>query len=354
MVTDLLDPMYAEPEEALEPRLVEAIQPFRGLALACALHASFDRGVYDALDEAPRDVESLAADLSVDAERLDALLLFLNVEGVVAYRRGGLATLTQRGREYGVFRAWYEMLVGGYAGVFAHLSEGLAGAASTPPRRGASVARGSAGVSLLCSLPLVRRLLAQLPAPPNLILDVGCGSPEYLARICDEQGCTGIGLEPDPDAVQAGREALASRPSSAPLVRVEQASAQTAAPALNDQPDLVLTAFVLHEVLGQDGERGVRAYLRTLRELAPAAHLLVIEVDWRPDDPSVMRHGYANGYYNGYYLLHPFTHQRLAPQASWEALFASEGMEIVAHGTTDETVDSTGLELGWLLRASTV
>ena len=335
-----------------ELRLIEAVKPFHGFALAAALQAVFASGIYDALAGGEAlEAHGIAGSLGLQQARVEALLAFLAVEGVVADANGdGQAfVLTERGRGYGEFRAWYELLIGGYGAVFAGLTEGLVPGGEVPRRRGESVASGSAGISLACSLPMVRRLLARLPAPPELILDVGCGSPEYLRAICSDPSCRGIGVEPDGGAVEAGRRRLAET-GDAGRIEILQGDAATCFELLDVEPDVVITAFVLHEVLGQSGEDAVRAYLRRVFAAAPAAHLLVIEVDLRQGDPSVMQHGYARSYYNGYYLLHPFTDQRLAPRAYWEELFESEGLEVAFSDTTDRAIDSTGLELGYLLR----
>jgi 2-ketoarginine methyltransferase len=63
-----------------------------------------------------------------------------------------------------------------------------------------------------------------------------------------------------------------------------------------------------------------------------------------------MRHGLSLAYYNAYYLWHPFTNQRLETVAFWEELFAECQLKIVAREYTDPRVDSTGLEVGYLLR----
>ena len=341
-------------EEDRELRLIEAVEPFHGFALAAALQALFASGVYDALAAGEAlEAHGIARSLGLQPARVEALLGFLAVEGVVAAAnasaRGEAFVLTERGRGYGEFRAWYELLIGGYGAVFAGLTEGLVPGGELPRRRGPSVAAGSAGISQVCSLPMVRRLLARLPAPPELILDVGCGSPEYLRAICADSNCRGIGVEPDRGAVDEGRRRLAET-GDAGRIDVVQGDAATCFDLLDVEPDVVITAFVLHEVLGQSGEEAVRAYLRRVFAAAPAAYLLVIEVDLRQRDPSVMQHGYARRYYNGYYLLHPFTDQRLAPRAYWEELFESEGLQIAFSDTTDSAIDSTGLELGYLLR----
>jgi 2-ketoarginine methyltransferase len=108
--------------------------------------------------------------------------------------------------------------------------------------------------------------------------------------------------------------------------------------------------FVLHEILGQDGERGVIDFLSEIRRENPGAHVVVIEVSDQIHDRTQMQHGLARSYYNPYYLLHYFTNQKLETHEYWLSVFARAGFEVLARATTSAEVDSTGLELGYLLR----
>jgi SAM-dependent methyltransferase len=331
-----------------EVRLIEAMRPFQGFMLAGALQAFFASGLYDQLAAGEtKTVAELAAAGELEEDRVEALARFLEVEGVIDYGTG--VSLTERGRSFGDFRAWYEMLIGGYGHVVAGLADGLRRGGEAPPRTGVHVANGSAGVSMRCSLPMVQRLLAARAGEPELIVDVGCGSPRYLEAICASSGCHGIGIDPDLGAVEAGNAYLRGNGNGA--VEMHRGRAQDGIVDLGVSPDVVIVAFVLHEVLGQSGEASVHELLLGLAAAAPDADLLIVEVDWRGDDPTAMQHGYSRTYYNGYYLLHPFTEQRLATKAFWDSTFDAVGLDIVAHETTDPRTDSTGLELGYLLRS---
>jgi 2-ketoarginine methyltransferase len=116
-------------------------------------------------------------------------------------------------------------------------------------------------------------------------------------------------------------------------------------------PDLVVLGFVLHEILGADGEAGVQDFLLSLTRRFPSMAIIVIEVDHQPRNPTIMRHDLARAYYNPYYLFHHFTNQRLEDGEYWRGLFSRLGFAIHAEETTDPRMDSTGLELGFLLRS---
>ncbi|MGZ4106951.1 MAG: 2-ketoarginine methyltransferase, partial [Tumebacillaceae bacterium] len=116
------------------------------------------------------------------------------------------------------------------------------------------------------------------------------------------------------------------------------------------EPDFIVLCFILHEILGQEGVAGVERFLTRVVERFPNINIIVIEVDDRIDDPSIMQHGLSLAYYNPYYLLHYFTRQKLESKTYWEALFARCGLEILAEDTVDHEVESTNLELGYLIR----
>jgi 2-ketoarginine methyltransferase len=108
--------------------------------------------------------------------------------------------------------------------------------------------------------------------------------------------------------------------------------------------------FVLHEILGQEGEAGLIKFLSQLTDRFPDICIIVIEVDNVIDNPRLMQHGLSLAYYNPYYLLHPFTNQRLESQAFWDNLFEKCQLKILAKEAIDPRVDSTGLEIGYLLQ----
>lgn len=333
-----------------EDELVRALQPYRGFVVASVLHGFLERGLYDALAERPRPVQELADAFDLDPERLRAVLLFLANEDLVAFNGGDVVAPTQRLTEVGKVRAWYEMMIGGYAETFLQMGDKLAAGSGPASRNGEYVGRGSCGISLHDSLPIVHRLLEVSGREHRLMLDLGCGSGIYLTELCRAYPeLRGVGIEPDEGARDAAVEFVAAEGLS-DRIDIELANAVDYLNAGKLQPDLALLGFVIHEVLGQRGEEGVRQLLGALFDASPGADLIVIDVDHQLGSPEHMRHPLAQTYYNGYYLLHPFTSQRLEPIAYWEQLYDSCGVEVVDRQTTDPSVDSTGLEVGWLLR----
>lgn len=325
-----------------EYRLVEALQPIRGLALANGIHHLFVSGIHDALAEGPSSVDDLAKRLSMRPDRVAGFLRYLANEDLIAgdvSHDGDLVELTGRARGLTEFRPWYELLVGGYAQTFQQITRTLAEDAHAD-RDGRMVGIGSCGISRHDALPLIRRLLAELPAPPVGIVDIGCGGGDVLVDLIrDYPDVPALGVDPyAPEERGEGRLAF-RRASAVDYVR--------SLPAGPGQRRLFVAAFLLQEVLEQDGRAAVVELVRGI--VRTGAHLAVIEVDHRPADPAVMAHGLGLAYYNAYYFLHTLTEQRLETTQFWLELFEEAGTVVLAHHTVDPRVDSTGLEFGCLL-----
>ncbi|MFE0026727.1 hypothetical protein [Amycolatopsis sp. NPDC059021] len=334
-----------------ELRLVDALEPIRGLALANALHALMDSGVYDTLLAQPGlSAEDLAARHGLAADRFGVLCHYLANEGYLAEDAGW--ALTAKARELAEFRPWYTLLVGGYAGTFAQLGATLKDGAPWADRDGAEVGAGSCGMSMIDVLPMAHRLLDTLPTAAPTIVDLGCGDAAFLVELVKARpGLRAVGFEPD--AVSSGlaaerveREGLTDRIT----IHRGRVSDVLGADLPGDGSVCFLTAFVLQEMLEQDGEAAVEALLRKVMDAHPAAHWLVVEVDHRIDDRRAMAHALARAYYNPYFLLHALTEQRLERREFWDALFARAGLEIAQLDHPDDRVDSTRFELGYLLR----
>ena len=330
-----------------------ALQPIRGHVLASAIYHFFDTGLYDCLADAEgnRDttVAKLAEMLGFNPERLDAFLRYLCSEHLVSASTGRYS-LSPQGRALHPARAWYTLLVGGYGSTLARLGDGLLRDAEPLTRDAAKVASGSCGISHYGAIPLTRELLGLIPGGCSVILDVGCGNGLYLAELCQMlPSLRAVGVEPDSGAHAEALDLIAAKGLDTRVRLVQKEAHEFLIDSGDWIPDAVIFGFVLHEIHGQRGELGVRETLTWVIERFPDAHVLVIEVDWRPDDLSSLESGLSLAYYNPYFLLHPFTQQRLRSAPYWESLFEDVGFSIIKRQAIDPRVDSTGLELGYLL-----
>lgn len=331
-----------------EDVLVAGLEPFRGFVLSTAIYAMQRSGLEREL-AAGASLDQLVDGGRRDRARLAALLDYLGAAGLVA-SDGETFTLTDLAHTYREAGVWYEMMIGGYGQTFISLADHLDAGTPPAPRVGRYVGSGSCGISLHDSIPLLRRLLAASGRDYRRLVDLGCGSGVYLTELCAQfPHMRAVGIEPNADAVEAARQWVAAQPT-ADRVTVEQAGALEWLARTAEKPDLAILAFVIHEVLGQEGEPGVRRLLGGLFDNAPDLDLAVIDIDLCSDDPAAMAHPLARNYYNAYFLMHPFTGQRLMPRLWWEELFTDCGLTAVAFGTTDPAMDSTGIEIGWLLR----
>jgi 2-ketoarginine methyltransferase len=333
-----------------ERRLIENLQPIRYFALAQALHHSMDLGIFAAVGAAPGlDGAELATDLGLDPDRLLVLLRYLENEGYVLDDGGW--SLTPKGVGLPVFAPWYELLVGGYATTFQQLGDVLRKGAPWATRDATRVGAGSCGISAYDALPLAERLLDAAPQTPATVVDLGCGDAGFLVELLVRRpALRGVGVEPNLSSVELGatRARAAGVTDRLRLHHGPAADVTTLELPERGRGTCFLTAFVLQEILEQGGERAVEDFLRSTFEAHPEALWLVVEVDHRPSGP-VMAHGLATAYYNPYFLIHGITEQRLEPARYWSELFGRLGLRILQVGYPDDRVDSTRLELGYLL-----
>lgn len=332
-----------------EAQLVRALEPFRGFVLSTMIFALQHSPCYDALRKTCT-LDELVREHHLDPARAAAMVNYWVTAGLVGRDGDGVLSLTGLAGQYEEARPWYEMMIGGYGGTFLALGDHLAEGSGPAPRHGGRVASGSCGISLHDSIPLLRKLLARDGRSYQHLVNLGCGSGVYLTELGqDYPELTATGIEPDAAGAAAARAWVSGQPTG-DRVRIVQQGALEWIEEATEKPDLAVLAFVIHEVLGQEGEEGVRRLLGKLFSESPTVTLAVIDIDLKSSDPRAMSQPLAQNYYNSYFLLHPFTSQRLETRQWWDELFASCGLETVAFDTTDPSMDSTEIAIGWLLR----
>ena len=335
----------------LECRLIEALQPARNYFLAQVVEFGLRSGLFERIETQPEvPVAELGDALGYTLPRLVGLLRYLAAEGIVSNAEA--PSLTQRGREFLQFRSWYELLIGGYSSTLLELPEVLSDPARYASRNGVMVGKGSCGISRYDAIPLVKRLLELLPTAATILVDLGCGDGMFLLDLCEAADMSGIGVDSFAPSIERARKKSVER-GLADCVSFVSAQAEEFVHLLppGGTAPCFIAGFSLQEILEQKGYDAVVSLVRTVLE-PEGAHLIVIEVDHRPEDACVMRHGLGLAYYNPYYLMHQVTEQRLEVTEFWKTLFAKSDAEIKALFTTDPEIDSTGLELGFLLTRS--
>lgn len=326
--------------------LIRALQPVRQAFLAQTLQYLLSSGLYDRLDSGLRLGGPATRDY--DPARLHGLLDYLLTESVVA-RDGSWYHLTTLGRSFGAYRAWYELLIGGYGQSLAALPEVLSDGGAYAPRDDAAVGRGSCGISAYDALPLIRSLITGAPTAPDTIADLGCGDGTVLIEL--SRDCAhAVGADPAASSIVAARKHAAEAGVADRTDFVTAGAEQYLAdPERRARRDVCYVfAFALQEVLEQAGRAAVVTLLRQSLE-APGNCLVVVEVAPFVADAGPMTHGLELAYYNPYYLMHTITRQRLEAESFWRGVFIDADAQVADWRTTDPRVDPTGREFGVLL-----
>ena len=334
-----------------ESELIDALQPIRFYTLATCLYHLFESGIYDTLaTHQSLSSQDLASQHGFDHTKLTALLKYLRNEGILDEDQG-VFSLSVKGQRFAPFRPWYTMLIGGYGQTFLQLGSKLPEDGGWATRNVMQVGIGSCGISHYDAIPLTRSLMGRVDTGLHRMLDLGCGNGLYLVEFCKAYPeIQAWGVEPDPASYQNAVNLVRQHQLEERIMLTCSSAVAFFRSAIPVEPDFVVLGFVLHEILAQEGEAGAIDFLTQLITRFPDLHLIVIEVDHQIDSPALMRHGLALAYYNPYYLFHPFTCQRLETQAYWEDLFARCDLELIHKELVNPQVDSTGLEVGYLLR----
>ncbi len=338
-------------KERFEDLLVRNIQPIRHYVLAVGLFHLFQSGLFEDLREGAIELVSYCQENGLDFDRTLGFFQYLQNEEIVAVEQHTV-TLTRRGHEVGQVAPWYQMLVGGYGQTFHELGSAFRLGSDACTRNSELVGVGSCGISNYDAIPLTKELLGDANAPLNSMLDLGCGNAQYIATFCaDMPHMSACGVEPSERGYLAAKK-LIENAGLEERVFLHNTSAQAFIDNEDIEfvPDVLVLGFVLHEILGQDGRDGVKSFLSKVFQRWPQIHLIVIEVENVIDETQQMQGGLEKAYYNPYYLLHYFTNQKLVRREEWETIFTELGIDIVSRRTTNPSVDSTGLELGYLLR----
>jgi len=331
-------------------RLIDNIQPIRQFFAAQAIHHALDLGVFALLDERPGlSTEAVAGALGLDHDRLGGLLRFLRNEGLVVDEAGW--ALTTKGAGLPEFAPWYEMLVGGYAPTMLQLGEVMRPGAPWATRDTTRVGAGSCGIGAYDAVPLVRSLLAAADPAVETVIDLGCGDAGFLIDVLETRpGLKGIGVEPNPGSVELARALRTKRGVEERLDLFTGNAHEVVKLELPDEGrgTCLMTAFVLQEMLEQEGTAAVEELLRSTFDAYPMARWLVVEMDHQPSAP-VMAHGLSLAFYNPYFLIHTVTEQRLESRQWWAELFERVGLRQLHLAYPDPRADSTGLQFGVLL-----
>lgn len=340
-------------EPPFHARLVKALEPIRQGFLAQVILGLFDSGIYEALTARPQPCAALSEALGLRPDRVEALLAYGANEGLVELSNNGDVSVTPLLDEYADFHPWYRLLVGGYHATLAEMPALLSGEEERYGARNLpQVGLGSSGVSQHDTIPVVRSLVRSLREPIDLIVDLGCADASYLVDLCQNgYADRGVGVDATPESCARAMLSVAEAGLD-DRISVVNTMAQEYLARQRAPTSCYIAAFLLQELLAQEGWGFVESLLRRLASEDSRPRLIVIEVDYAVDDGR-LSDGLGRAYYNPYFLVHAFTRQQLLSRRDWEKLFAGCGWSVVATAHPPEGVDPTLLEIGFLLEPST-
>ncbi|MDP3921722.1 MAG: isoprenylcysteine carboxylmethyltransferase family protein [Candidatus Omnitrophota bacterium] len=197
-------------------------------------------------------------------------------------------------------------------------------------RKSEFVGKGSAELAKLLPFPYAKDILKR----HNLhrILDLGCGSGDFLINACSENGFYGFGIDLSSEVISIAKERARS-------ANVEDKIEFTIGDVhkLNELPDnfkqvdVITSMFVIHEFLPEGHEKVVEI-LRSIREVFPDKYLLICEVClWNLRQLIKTPVAIAE-----HHLFHKLSNQGLATRKEWHALFKNAGFESVEEKRFDK------------------
>ncbi len=299
----------------------------RGSFATRTMHALFNVGLIDEFRaKGWVDIQTFASSRQLDAGVLAALcdalyeIRILKKDGSKYALDGKGALLVDE------MRGWFEVSYG-YDEIFSSLEPMLRGQKVYGKdfyRRSDYVAIGSGAMGNSLFFPLSNQIIQQKGY--KRILDLGCGDGTFLLKLCEldpQVSCLGIDIAPE--AVEEGMQKV-QRAGLQNRVQLfaEDISKIKELPEPLRQVDAATIFFILHELL-DDGDDRVIDFLQSYRKVFPGVPLIVFEVI-RPTAEELRKRPGITIYYQ---LYHSLSHQRLANNEKWHALFRAAGFNSV-------------------------
>jgi SAM-dependent methyltransferase len=299
-----------------------AFDLFEGYAVSSVLAAFEMAGLLADLENGGLPPEAIARRSVDESALIRASLRYLAQRGLVR-QDGDSFTLTEYGRQVCQDKGYLVWLVGGYGEPLRRLDTFLSGAkryGTHYSRDGRWVAEGAAMLGRTDVVPHAMRLLESVDF--DQVLDLGCGNAKFLLTVCSQFGASGTGVDISPEAcAEADKAVRDAELTERVRVVCGDAGDLSAIPGLADT-QLVVTFFLLHEILAQGRETLVR-YLGELSALLPEkAHLLIAEVQPPPPGSGGQR------FTPEFTFMHALMRQTLLSATGWREALGDGGFTV--------------------------
>lgn len=190
-------------------------------------------------------------------------------------------------------------------------------------RRNKFVAKATAEVSQFIPIPVVKDIIKRNKF--NAVLDLGCGSAEFLLQLCEDTKLNGYGIDIAGESISFAQDLINSQSLSRRVkVKVGDVFDIKELKNISNDIDVITCMFVLHEFLPLGKDR-VTDLLRKIKQSFPDKHLIVCELSrFRPDflrknPTSIAEH----------HLFHALSGQGLMTPSEWQDVFSEAGLQLV-------------------------
>lgn len=298
----------------------------RGYMLSCCMGALFDVGFVEELEEKGEvDLNNFAQRNRLSVYYLRAICDYLFILGILN-RQGQHYFLSGKGMQMvkeakGVFSLIYA-----YSPLFEELVPLLKEEkryGQDVQRRGKYVAKGSAEMASYLPFPEARKMIERYRV--KRILDLGCGSADFLISTCSKGDFLGMGIDISEDAIEYARERVAKTGLNGRIkLSVGDIFNLGVLPEEFKSAELITSMFVLHEFL-YEGIQKVSTILEQIKIAFPNRYLLILELCRRtPEDLRYKPSGIAE-----HHLFHALSKQGFASFELWKRIFRASRLALV-------------------------
>lgn len=307
-------------------RLVQqrpAFTLFEGYAVS-SIVASFEMsGLLTLLESDGVDEQIITDRATGEAVVLRAGLRYLAQRGVLQ-ERAGCFTLSPYGREVCRDKGYLVWLVGGYGEPLRRVDSFLTGSKRYGVdyvRDGKWVAGGAALLGGKDVVPTAKDLLRRISF--DRILDLGCGNARLLTSLCQDFDADGVGIDISPEACADAKKLVAGAGMADRVVIIQADAAAIDKIDALASTNLVVTFFLLHEILAEGRETLTRYLTKMARTLPVGSYLLIAEVEPAVDWPTV-----PERFTPEFTYVHALMRQTLLPADDWVSLLEAGGFTI--------------------------